>query len=128
MCNSIVKPASPAASEGSQGSKDIAVTETYNWLINAGVPFSAFDPVAIEPTPIASSDLYGCVDEITSLFSPPSAQKQSPSPMCSSYGLASPSSLDSPVVEHSFGINGEDASLELPQEMLGELNTAIWGL
>lgn len=125
VCNSIARPASRAVSESSSGS---SVAETYSWLINAGVPFSAFDPIAIEPTPIGPSDhLYDCADEIASLFSFPSAPKSSSSPTPTHYGLVS-SSLDSPVSEPSFGFNGEDASLEIPQDMLGDLSTAIWGL
>ncbi|KAG7352768.1 HSF-type DNA-binding protein [Nitzschia inconspicua] len=50
--------------------------ETYQWLLNAGVPFSAFDPVALSDrnssTKISSSELLECADEITSLFAMPS--------------------------------------------------------
>mmetsp|Transcript_49511 Transcript_49511/g.139360 ORF Transcript_49511/g.139360 Transcript_49511/m.139360 type:complete len:345 (-) Transcript_49511:293-1327(-) len=115
-CNSMSKPASPSVSDISCSSQDASVSDTYNWLINAGVPFSAFDPVAIHAAPTGSSDLYDCADEITSLFSH-STPKMSPAHVPS--GLVSPGS--------SFGIN-EDATLDLPQDMLGELNSAIWGL
>mmetsp|Transcript_41146 Transcript_41146/g.63398 ORF Transcript_41146/g.63398 Transcript_41146/m.63398 type:complete len:358 (+) Transcript_41146:93-1166(+) len=57
-----------------------SVAETYEWLINAGVPFSAFDPIAIEPQRVRptakdgiGSDLFECADEIKSLFSAPSS-------------------------------------------------------
>lgn len=126
VCNSASKPASPAVSETSSGSKDVSVAETYNWLINAGVPFSAFDPVALDPSPVSSADLYECADEITSLFALNVSPKMSSTPV--HMGLLSNDTLDSPVSEPSFGINGEDASLAFPQDMLGELNTAIWGL
>lgn len=112
------KPASPAVSDVSTGSQESSsVSETYNWLIDAGVPFTAFDPVAIYSS--SSSDLHDCAEEITSLFShSASTPKMSPSYVPS--GLVSPGS--------SFGINQEDFSLELPADMLGELNAAIWGL
>lgn len=126
VCNTVSKPASPAVSDTSSGCKDVSVAETYNWLINAGVPFSAFDPVALDPSPVSSSDLYECADEITSLFSLSASPKMLSTPVHIS--LISCDTLDSPVSEPSFGINGEDASLAFPQDMLGELNTAIWGL
>lgn len=126
VCNSGAKPASPAVSETSSGSKDVSVADTYNWLINAGVPFSAFDPVALDPCPVSSSDLYECADEITSLFALHASPKMSSTPAHMSLICNDP--LDSPISEPSFGINGEDASLAFPQDMLGELNTAIWGL
>jgi len=125
VCNSTPTSPSPAVSDTSNGSKDVAVAETYNWLINAGVPFSAFDPVALDPSPSSSADLYDCAEEITSLFSINTSPKLTSLPV--SNGLVSTDTLDSPIGDPSFGINGEDASLEFPQDMLGELNTAIWG-
>lgn len=61
--------------------RETSVADTYEWLISAGVPFSAFDPIAIEtyfPNDLLSkntfSDLIDCADEITSLFSSPSCE------------------------------------------------------
>jgi hypothetical protein len=81
------KPSPPNTSASTPG-QDIgppSVAETYEWLINAGVPFSAFDPIAIEsqrPRPSSKdgigSDLFECADEIKSLFSAPSSPVSSP--------------------------------------------------
>jgi len=75
---------------------------------------------------VSSADLYDCADEITSLFSLHASPKMSSTP--AHISLICNDTLDSPVSDPSFGINGEDASLTFPQDMLGELNTAIWGL
>jgi hypothetical protein len=46
--------------------------ETYQWLLNAGVPVSAFDPVALSDrhssNKVINSELVDCADEISSLF------------------------------------------------------------
>ncbi len=125
ICNPTPKSASPAALDISIGSKDSSVEETYTWLINSGVPFSAFDPVAIDPLPCASSDLYDCADEITSLFSFGVSPILSSTP--ANISLITTDTLTSPISDPSFGINEADASLVFPQDMLGELSTAIWG-
>jgi hypothetical protein len=66
--------------EPDQSPRETSVADTYEWLINAGVPFSAFDPVAIEkPQQTIGSDLMNCADEITSLFSSPTL-KSTPAP------------------------------------------------
>ena len=71
------------AENSNELSTESSVAETYEWLINAGVPFSSFDPVSIEnsPRPKADAgkegiapDLFECAEEITSLFSCPSPQ------------------------------------------------------
>jgi hypothetical protein len=69
----------PSISTSQEVPRETSVADTYEWLINAGVPFSAFDPIAIETTRRSSdlfkkgmvSDLIDCADEITSLFSSP---------------------------------------------------------
>jgi hypothetical protein len=104
-------------SSGSSVSSEGTVAETYNWLINAGVPLTAFDP-----SPVGSSqDLFECAEDITSLFSDASALRAQP--------LEQPACLDSPVAAPpSFGFNALDATLDIPEDMLGDLNSAIWGL
>lgn len=70
-----------SGSHQQQGSE----VETYQWLLNAGVPFSAFDPVALNDglsiTKVSSPELLDCADEITSLFAntsePVSGNRQS---------------------------------------------------
>lgn len=95
---------------------------TYNWLINAGVPFNAFDPT---PVTSASQDLLDCAEEITSLFSDTSDKKSSlPSETC-----ATPLTSQTPAGPPSFGFDHVDGPLEIPQDiMLGDFNSAFWGL
>lgn len=102
---------------------DSNVSQTYDWLINAGVPVSAFDPVSVDCKSSSQSvDLYECADEITSMFS---SRSESPTIEAMNYNAGS---LDSPGGSVTFGFNDDDASLKIPQAMLGKLNAAIWGL
>ena len=83
-----------AIKASSSESSTTTVAETYEWLITAGVPFSAFDPIALECSQRSSrsstdknNDLYECAAEIKSLFAsapptaatPSSVQSSSPS-------------------------------------------------
>lgn len=100
---------------------DSSAAETYEWLISTGVPVSAFDPVSVNPTKSQAVDFHDCADEIASIFSCRSA-----SPVVGP--LSQKQGLDSPVGGGSFGLDVADASLSIPDAMLGELNAAIWGL
>ena len=96
------------------------VSETYNWLINAGVPCSAFDPSPVDN----SQDLFECEDELSSLFS--EAPDKVPS---HSQTTALHLPLDSPVAAPlNYGFNEVDATLDIPQDMLSDLNSTIWDL
>jgi len=96
------------------------VSETYDWLIKAGVPCTAFDP-----TPVGNPhDLFECSEDITSLF------LDSPDNVTSRPNLSTvDTALVSPVGSSPvYGFNDVDATLDIPQEMLGDINSAIWGL
>jgi hypothetical protein len=89
-----------------------SVNGTYEWLLNAGVPFSAFDPVALTVPSLSTKqqnqqrqnqtsrgsptvgtelqeELLECADEITALFSNPSD---------SSNGSSAPASPSRPLM------------------------------
>ena len=107
-----------STSSSSSIASDATVSETYNWLINAGVPCSAFDPSPVHN----SHDLFECEDEITSLFS--DAPDKVPS-----HTSALHFPLDSPVAAPlNYGFNEVDATLDIPQDMLSDLNSTIWDL
>ena len=81
-----------AIKASSSESSTTTVAETYEWLITAGVPFSAFDPIALECSQRSSrsstdknNDLYECAAEIKSLFAtaPPTAATPSSVPSSS---------------------------------------------
>lgn len=113
---------------------DGSVAHTYEWLINAGVPFSAFDPVAITSSHSVASgvgDLFDCADEITSLFS-------------SGSGANTPTQ-GSPMAQRSVSelsdVTNDDAfaSIDILDETnphfsanlfgdLSDITPAIWGL
>jgi hypothetical protein len=48
--------------------KKYPVVDTTEWLINAGVPFSAFDPNPCQGEQKHISELIDCAEEITSIF------------------------------------------------------------
>jgi hypothetical protein len=111
-------------SQHQQVPRDTSVADTYEWLISAGFPFSAFDPVAIEtdPSPNAVEHLIACADEIKSLFS-------SPSPP-SSPKVAQPSSVQAPQVlpkEEPFvkAETGTDTTIHFPQSLLDDFSKSI---
>lgn len=107
--------------QSNQTMKDRAASETYEWLINSGVPFSAFDPVSFDANPSVSSDLYDCAEEITSLF----VSSALATPTSESSDISSPSLFSG--VDQSFGFNCDDASLAMPEHILGQFSESIWG-
>jgi hypothetical protein len=112
-------PAMP--NQQQQVPRDTSVADTYEWLISAGFPFSAFDPVAIETAQSskAADDLIACADEIKSLFSlpsPPSSPKH-----------AQPSSVQASQVlpkEEPFltAETGTDTTIHFPRSLLDDFS------
>jgi hypothetical protein len=138
--------ATSSKSQQQQGSE----VETYQWLLNAGVPFSAFDPVALndrQSNKMSSSELLDCADEITSLFATPASPTSSvchstnPAPVPSTLdasasllstfqnayaavsGDSSPVDVPLPV---SPSVNSNDEHVALPDLLLGDDNWALW--
>jgi hypothetical protein len=134
---------------------DSTTTGTYEWLLNAGVPFSAFDPVALtEPsskcqlhqqhlrqyqgprgTPAVGSDLQDdlleCADEITALFSAPASSSSSTGPSCSAATIFAPTTVASSSTgsEPSVGININIKDIQPPSnDFLGDIDDSLWAL
>jgi hypothetical protein len=129
--------------------------ETYQWLLNAGVPVSAFDPVQLSDrqssTKIITSELVDCVDEITSLFAstspaaspchatteaPATVKTEAPMPLLHSFHRTTTPSVsnaeDIPLTV-SLSIHSCDDQVPLPDLLddgsfpnIGNDNWALW--
>jgi hypothetical protein len=111
--------------------------ETYQWLLNAGVPVSAFDPVALSDrhssTKVITSELVDCADEITSLFasasraaSPSHAATEASVPILQSFDIANTRVAATPCdssqrdVALSVSDQSGDDQIPLPDLLLGD--------
>lgn len=117
QCHQVSWPQTLAGASSYTSTK--SATDTYEWLINAGVPLTAFDPVVLRD---ASGSKVSSIRAASFNYTPQNVESQLPAPMASN---ASAPVTTATVEETAPGVGSE--LWDCAQEITSLFSSSPWG-